>query len=166
LSKRLEPTIAAFGTKNRDLCHELLWRMVDKQFVDRAQVQFTDAIVAPLNRRVVMNIRALACSVFALAILAPAAGAATFFQHKHQMEPSHREHVHKDNHWFDLNSRSNTCVTVNGIEVTHRRSLDCLTTDMPYYDAYAPDGFAADNYIPNGLAADNNGPTGESHRHH
>lgn len=103
-----------------------------------------------------MSIRVLACSAFALAVLAPAAGAASLFGHTHQMEPLQREHVHKDNRWVDLNMRPNTCVTVNGIEVTHRWSLGCLTTGMPYYDAYAPDGFAADN----------NGPTGESHRHH
>ena len=113
-----------------------------------------------------MNIRVLACSAFVLAILAPAAGAASLFRHTHQMEPLQREHVHKDNRWFDLNMRPNTCVTANGIELTHRWSLDCLTTDMPYYDAYAPDGFAADNYAPDGLVADKNGPTGESHRHH
>ncbi|HUQ35628.1 MAG TPA: hypothetical protein VM144_04560 [Aestuariivirga sp.] len=113
-----------------------------------------------------MNIRLLACSAFVLAILAPAAGAASLFGHTHQIELLQREHAHKNNLWVDLNLRPNTCVTVNGIEVTHRRSLDCLTTDMPYYDAYAPDGFAADNYAPDGLAADNNGPTGASHRHH
>jgi hypothetical protein len=113
-----------------------------------------------------MNIRVLASSVFALAILEPAAGAATLFRPKHQMEPLQREHVQKDKHWFDLNLRPNTCVTVNGIEVARRWYLDCLTTTMPYYDAYAPDGFAADNYAPDGFAADNNGPTGERHRHH
>lgn len=140
--------------------------MVHEQFVDNAQVQFTDAIVVPFHKEVIMNVRVLACSAFVLAILAPAAGGASLFRHTHQMGPLQREHVHNDNLWVDLNLRPNTCVTVNGIEVTHRKSLDCLTTDMAYYDAYAPDGFATDNYTPDGLAADNNNPVGESHRRH
>lgn len=102
-----------------------------------------------------MNIRMLAASAFALAILAPAADAATLLRHKHHAEPLQREHVHRSNRWFDLNFQPETCVTVNGFEVTHRWPFDCPTTDMPYYDAYAPDGFAADNY----------GSTWEGHRH-